>query len=29
MVYLTNDAGQSGYLIGDLEGNVISTSSAN
>jgi hypothetical protein len=25
MVYLSNDDGQSGYLIGDLEGNVLST----
>ena len=26
MVYLTNDDGQSGYLIGDLDGNVLTTS---
>ena len=23
MVYLTNDDGQSGYLVGDLDGNVL------
>ena len=28
MVYLSNDDGQSGYLIGDLDGNVLSTSTA-
>ena len=28
MVYLTNDDGQSGYLVGDLDGNVLSTRSA-
>ena len=26
MVYVTNDEGQSGYLIGDLDGNVLQTS---
>jgi hypothetical protein len=28
MVYLTNDEGQNGYLIGDLDGNVVSTTAA-
>jgi hypothetical protein len=28
MVYLTNDEGQNGYLIGDLDGNVLSTTAA-
>jgi uncharacterized protein DUF1707 len=28
MVYLTNDDGQSGYLIGDLDGNVLSRSAS-
>ncbi len=28
MVYITNDEGQNGYLVGDLDGNVISTSKA-
>ncbi len=28
MVYLTNEDGQSGYLIGDLDGNVLSTTAA-
>lgn len=28
MVYITNDGGQNGYLIGDLDGNVISTTKA-
>jgi len=28
MVYLTNDAGESGYLIGDLDGNVLQRSAS-
>ena len=26
MVYMNNDEGQNGYLVGDLDGNVLQTS---
>ena len=26
MVFVTNDQGESGYVIGDLDGNVVTTS---
>jgi hypothetical protein len=26
MVYVSNEAGESGYVIGDLDGNVLQTS---